>query len=432
VVLRALAGVARAGATEVSTDAMVQFATGFSASLSMDKAADELACQVEAALGGPSALGGGFLFSTAATGRTGTEIGRVLGERWPEATLLGTTFEGVLAEGRAWRDVPAVGLMAWAAGPEEPIPFFYAPGELDVAHLAAELLEASATEQVGADDLLLLFPDSLASNGIENQVEELARALGHPSIAGSAASGLVGLGCQSWFEGEEQEASTAGLLIPGGAHRRAAPPPGFRVRCAGATRFASPWLEVSACRERWVDGLDGEPPLDWVRRQLGLGPGSPIEPHLGRLLVRMRHPAVDGARPSTDLAPEEASGGDPSDFVERYVIGVDDRRGAISLQGEFERGGHLALALPDPDLAREALRSALLALTLGSVVMHFGSRARDESLYGDADLEPAVVAHGAGGRATLGTLAPFQLGPDSLGPGRMLVHSTVLASLGEY
>ena len=87
-----------------------------------------------------------------------------------------------------------------------------------------------------------------------------------------------------------------------------------------------------------MDGLDGEPPLDWVRRQLGLGPGSPIEPHLGRLLVRVRHPAVDGARPSTDLAPEEASGGDPSDFVERYVIGVDDRRYTSADEADVNRG----------------------------------------------------------------------------------------------
>ena len=424
-------GVAPAEASEVSTGAMVNFATGFSRAQSIPRVVEELAARVEGVLGGPAQIGGGFLFATAASGTAGAEVGRLLGERWPESSLLGSSFEGIVADGRAWSEVPALGLMAWGTGPAEPIPIFMAPGEFEVEHLAREVLESSGRSSLGPGDLLLLFPDSLAANGLEIDVNQFARALGQPSIAGAAASGLAGGGCGSWIGSEVQTSSTVGILILEGTTSAGPRKGGARVRSAGATRFASPWLEISACRDRWIDGLEGEPPLDWVRRQLGLDPGSSVEPHLDRLLIRLREAPVGAALPSQDITPVEEANGDPSEFIERYVIGIDDRRGSISVPGHYHRGQYLALALPDPDRARTALREAVHALAPSSIVMQFGCRARDESLHGDPDLEPALVAHDARGRSILGILAPFQIGPDPAGAGRMLVYSAVLAAFGD-
>ncbi len=404
---------------------MIEFSARFSRLLRPELAADELASGAEAALGGAGRIGGGFLFATAATGASALEIGRVLAERWPEAVLMGSSFQGVLAQGRVWREEPAAGLLVWAQGPVEPIPVIFDPADVVIEHLAHDLLEAAGCARFTSRDLLLLFPDALASSGLEALLADLIPRLGEPSVVGAAASGLAGASL-AWFGGEEQPAATVGLGIPGGALVS-----GTRVQCAGASRFASPWLQIDACRARWVDRLDGEPPLDWVRRQLGLEAAAPVEPYLDRLLVRLRDESPREAEGADRIAATDAAGDDFGDFVERYVVGVDDRRGSISVPGALRRGGQLAFALPDPDRAREALRAAVGALPPSSLLMQFACRARDEALYGDVDLESALVAHSARDRAILGTVAPFQLGPDARGRCRVLVHATVLAALGD-
>jgi len=405
---------------------MVEFSTGFTHAMRPETAARELAEAVEASLGEPAAIAGGLLLANAASGREALEIGRLLGDRWSEATLLGSSFEGVLAEGRVWRDQPAVGLLAWGHGADEPIPLFLGPTESGPVELAHDILEDAARARLEPGDLLLLFPDSLASTRLESMLSDLLPRLGAPSVAGAAATGLGGGACLAWLGHEEKAAATVGLLIPG-----AGVDPGVScVRCAGGSRFASPWLEISACRERWIDGLEGEPPLDWVRRQLGLGEADPLEPHLSRLLVRLRDESTVPAEEDSPLVPMDAPGVGPDDFVERYVVGLDERRGALAVTGSFRRGGQLALALPDPARARETLRAAVSALPASPLLLQFGCRSRDELLHGDADLESALVAHDARGRMTLGVVSPFQLGTDDLGRCRMRVHATVLAALG--
>lgn len=411
---------------------MVELSTGFTQALRPGVAAGELATAVEAVLGDPGRIGGGVLLSNAASGRSAIEIGARLGDRWPEATLLGSSFEAVLAQGRVWRDQPCAGLIAWASGPHEPVPVFFGPTDgptegpsgIGLAELAQDLLEELARARLEPGDLLLLFPDALASTGLERMLEDLLPRLGAPSVAGAAATGMGGGACLSWCGAEEKAGATVGLLIPAAAGHQSP-----RVRCASASRFASPWLEITACRERWIDGLEGERPLDWVRRQLGLAPVHPLEPYLSRLLVRLRDETAAPLREAWAPGSDSSLNG-PDDFVERYVVGVDERRGSLAVAGSFHRGGQLALALPDSGLARETLRASLRTLPETPLLLQLGCRSRDESLHGDADLESALVAHEARGRAVLGTISPLQLGTDRFGRCRLLVHSTVLAAVG--
>lgn len=399
---------------------MSEFSTAFSLDLDPTKAAHSLAGAVELAFGGPDHVGGAFLYSTAASGPEALEIGALLTDRWPEASLMGTSFEGILAQGQVFRDRPASGLLAWRQGPEEPVPFYFEAAETDLAPLVHDLEHALGGERLAPDDLLLLFPDALASTGLETRLLEFLPALGEPSVAGAAAAGVLGGAALAWVGRDAHPAATLGLVVRGAGARG-----GSRVECAEAGRVASPWLEISACRERWIDGLEGEPPVDWIRRQLGLEGDRAIEPYLDRLLVRLRR---GGESDEADWDAEEP--GDGIGYLERYVIGVDDRSGAISVPGQFRRGDRLAFALPDPDRARERLRAAVAGLVPNSLVVQFACRARDAALHGDADLESALVAHAALGREAIGTLAPFQLGPDAAGACRLLVHSTVLAALG--
>jgi len=408
---------------------MINLVSGFSEALDAATAAQELAAVVEAAVGGTEEISGAVIFSTAASGAAGVEIGDLLADRWPSARLVGTSFEGIVADGRVLRDRPAAIVLAWAVGEAEPIPLLlesdaFREGDRAVEDLEAIFSEARGGVPISREDLILLFPDALGTTALEPILEALHRRFGGAPIAGAAAVGVAGTPCSAWMTGESEPGGTLALIVPEGAGAM-----GCRLAQASGSRFASPWLRVGACRNRWIDELDEEPPLDWIRRQLGLEKDAPVAPFLDRLLVRIRPwngASAGDAEVDLDSLPDESC----VDFVERYVIGLDDRTGAISVAEGITRGAELAFALPDPDRARGALREAIAGFDPGGVLLQFACRARDESLYGDADLESAIVAHAAGTRPAVGTVAPFQLGPDADGRSRILVHSTLLAALG--
>jgi len=180
-----------------------------------------------------------------------------------------------------------------------------------------------------------------------------------------------------------------------------------------------------------VEALEGEPPLDWVRRQLGLEREEAVEPHLRKLLVRIRPAMAAAANRPAGAETDRARGleADP-DFDERYVVGLDAQRGTLSLPVVVARGDEIAFALPDAEVARAELRSAVDRLAPTPWLLQLACRARDEALHGDADLEAALVASHAVGRTAIGTVGPLQLGPDRSGRSRLRVHSTVLVAVG--
>lgn len=114
---------------------------------------------------------------------------------------------------------------------------------------------------------------------------------------------------------------------------------------------------------------------------------------------------------------------------ERFVVGVDERRGSFLLPVPVRPGDEVAFALPDPGLARSALRAGIEAIARSECLLHLGCRTRDVSLHGDEDLEAALVAHLGRDRGVLGTVGPFQIGPDAQGQPRLFVHATVLAAV---
>lgn len=394
----------------------------------------DLVEEISRQLDGPDAIAGGLILATAAAGREALEVARGLAAHWPNATFFGTSFEGVLAEGRIYRHEPAFVVLSWPEGPIEPIPLIFGPEEQDAPQIAEAVLDASGRSSLIASDLVLLFPDALGCLPIESVLAELGPLLGPASLAGAAAVGLDGHPALGFLGGEALNGALIGLFLPGVEGEAIGTRP--RIRCAGASRSASPWLEITRCRERWVDTLDAEPALDWVRRQLGLESRAPIEPFLDRLLVRTRRPAAlesGSVRRTSDgraVEPAEEPADGWLDYEERYVVGIDDPRGAFSLPGAFRRGDELAFALPDAQYARERLRTSIDELAKSPFLLQFTCRARDEALYGDPELESAWVSHHAPERRVLGTISPFQIAMNGGGEARLLVHTTVLTALG--
>jgi small ligand-binding sensory domain FIST len=368
-----------------------------------------------------------LVLATAAAGDQAFEIGERLALRWPEATFAGSGFEGLLAEGRAWVGQPAVALLAWSGGTDTPQPLLIeaealAGREEALVHLEADLQAAVGGRALSPDDMLLLFPDAIATPDIDQILGELASRTGGACIAGAAAAGPGGDVGAAWIDGERDRGAALALLIPGGsASARAA----SRLHQAVGSRFASPWLEVSRTRGSWIDQIEGEPATDWVRRQLSLAPHDPIEPWLDRLLLRLKD------RDSDDEAVDRLENDESRiDYAERYLVGVSDQRGSIALAEPVRAGDRVAFALPDADVARSSLRSAVGALGDAPVLLQLSCRARDAWLHGDDDLESAVVLAEAGDRVVIGLIAPFQVAPALDGRPRLQVHRTQLIALG--
>jgi small ligand-binding sensory domain FIST len=400
---------------------MTGFSTAVTTALSPADAAAELARPCEEAFGDAGGLTGGVLLATAAAGKQAAEVGRLLGLRWPTAALSGSSFEGIIENGRIWRDRPALVLIGWSEGPDEPLALCLDPREQDVHRIAHEILESAGRARLEPSDVVILFPDAVDSPGLDRILADLGPLLGAPSIAGAAATGIDGHPALTWAGDQDVPGAMLAVVMPGGA-----PDGGAiglpRVRSAGASRAASPWLEITACRSRWIDGLEGEPPVDWIRRQLAIEDTRPVEAVFDRLLVRLcrraswerQHATAEGVR----------------SYEERYVVGLDPRKGSISVAGAFERGDQAAFALPDPERARHSLRKAIDEMPVTPLLLQLACRTRDATLHGDADLEGAWVAHHASGRQVVGVVAPFQLGTDPSGVCQTLVHTTVLAALG--
>ena len=202
---------------------MTAFSIGFSTSLSADTAAAELAHGVLESFGGETPAGG-LLWATAAAGTVGFQVGHRLLDRWPGATLAGTSFEGLLVGGRAYRGEPAVGLISWTSGDRAPSPFLieselFEPGggrpdESPGETVARAILEETGRDGLADDDLLLLFPDAHGRGDAEIWLRVLIAHLGGTAVAGAAASGPGGGACPSWIFDEQLPGGLLGLLLP--------------------------------------------------------------------------------------------------------------------------------------------------------------------------------------------------------------------------
>lgn len=410
---------------------MTILAAAFASALDPDRAAVQVVDRIEGALGAGRPVAGAFVFASAASGDGGQRVGRLLAERWPAAELLGTGFEGLIGEGRVWLGEPAVAVLAWTEGGASPLPIVVSTAGRDPGLVAQEIRELVDSSSTGPEDVCLLFPDAIGAAFLVPLLERFGPSSGGPRLAGAASSGAESGASLAWSSPDVADPGgglLVGLLIPGRlpggptggqSDGRRVDPVCERVRCAGASRRASPWLEVSACRPHWVDGLEGEPPVVWIRRQLGLGAEDEVEPTLERLLVRL-------ARGEAGWDGE----GEPASYEERFVTGVDRRRGAIGVMGRFARFDRLAFALPDPGLARESLRAAVDALPRTPLLVQLGCASLGAALHGDRDLESAVVASQVFGGVTIGVIAPFQLAADPGAGAGLRVHTTVLAAAG--
>lgn len=406
---------------------MSRILTGFTCAPRAAKAAEDLLTAIEGALSPADDLVGGLVLATAAAGDQGFEVGERLAARWPGATFAGTSFEGLLAEGRVWVGQPAITLLAWTSGADAPQPILVEPeaisGDLEaIDHLEIALRGLGSGRERGFADAMLLFPDVLTGAALEPSLAGLVERLEGLRLVGSAAAGLGGEPALAWIDGEREPGAALGLALPRRSGRAGG---ALDLEQAIGSRFASPWLEVSRVRGVWIEEIEAEPALTWLRRQLGLEAGEPLEPWLDRFLIRLR--VEDLREEAVEMLAHDES---RVDYVERYPVGFDGRRGAIALSEPLRKGDRVAFALPDAELARTSLRAAVARLPDAPLLLQLACRARDARLHGDQDLESALVVAESGSPVVLGTVAPYQLAPQQGAAPRLQVHRTVLLAMG--
>ncbi len=406
---------------------MSRIHTGFTCAPRAAIAADALIAAIEGSLPPAADLAGGLVLATAASGDQGFEVGERLAARWPGATFAGTSFEGLLAEGRVWLGQPAIALLAWTSGADAPQTLLVEPEAISgdpeaLDHLEIALRALGVGHEPGPADAMLLFPDALTGAALELTLAGLVERLDGLRVVGSAASGLGGEPALAWMDGERESGAALGLFLP---RRSGAAGGALDLEQAIGSRFASPWLEVSRARGVWIEEIEAEPALTWLRRQLGFDASEPLETWLDRFLIRVRV-AERGEEAVEMLAHDETR----VDYVERYPVGFDAERGSIALSEPLRKGDLLAFALPDAGLARASIRAAVARLPDTPLLLQLACRARDASLHGDQDLESALVVAESGNPVVLGTVAPYQLAPQQGAAPRLQVHRTILLAIG--
>jgi small ligand-binding sensory domain FIST len=317
--------------------------------------------------------------------------------------VVGATAQGVLASGVDCENRPAVAVLALSGIEASPFLLGDLGGEEETAgeEIAARLGEPRP------EDLVVLLPDPGAVRP-EPLLQGVARALGPACVVGAGALDPLSATPLQWSGGRIETGALAGVVL------RA--PRAARVGVTQACRPVSELLRVTRSQGNWVLELDGRPALD-VYREVARGPlASDLRRAAAFLLV---------ALPRDPDAPLRAGG-----YLVRHVIGFAPEQGAFALPEPARPGESLALALRDPENAREDMKAMLAGLgdTPPACGLYFDCCARGASFFGVPGLEAAYLDRACGSRPVAGMFGSCEIGPIA-GETQLLTYTGVLALL---
>jgi small ligand-binding sensory domain FIST len=311
-------------------------------------------------------------------------------------SLIGCTASGVLARGLDAESEPGVALLALGGlGARSFLIRDLAGRERDAGNLAVDQLGS----RPDSDDLVLLLVDATGL-AVRPLLESLQASLAPGVLAGAGAAGLV------FGEGALASGAVAGLVVPGVA----------RVHVTQACRPITPPLTVTRARGHWIEGLDGRPALD-VYEEVARGPlAEDLRRAASFVMVAM---AVAGRELDSER------------YRVRNVVGFSRENRAFAVPERLGRGQEIALALREPEGARDRLRSMLGSVDASdaSFGLYLDCAGRGRSLFGVPGLEAGYLEHDLAGLPLVGLLAPFQLASLS-GRLELLTYTGVLALLG--
>jgi len=382
---------------------VIRAGTGVSTRRDAAAALDEATAAALAQLGGSRGVDAALLFATPSLcADPGSLLARAcaaLGTR----ELVGAQSYGVIGCGRECDD-PALAVLALSG--LEARSFLVpdvAGNEGSVGDEIQDLLGGSARPE----DLVIVLPDPAGFDPAK-LVASLADACGEAAVVGAgAADPAMGRPLQ-WVGTQAETGALAGLVLRGSR------PP--RVGVTQACRPLTGLMTVTRSQGHWILELDGRPALD-VYREAVRGP----------LAEDLRRAAsfVLVAVPRSAEAPL-ATG----NYLVRNIAGFATDQRALATPELFDPGDAIALAMREPESAREDLRAMLepLAAEPAGAALYFDCVARGRSLFGVEGLEAGYLESALREVPLLGLFGSCELGPVG-GRTELLTYTGVLALL---
>ncbi len=393
---------------------VIRAGTGVSSRRGAFSALDEAVASALAGLGGAARADAALVFATPSLCADPEPLLARACAALGTQRLVGALSYGVIGCGRECDDP---GLAVLALSGIEARPFLFADlagNEAAVGEDLQDLLGAPARPE----DLVIVLPDPGGFDAAR-LVESLIPACGDAVVVGAgAADPAIGRPLQ-WAGTRVASGALAGIVLRG--TRRP------RIAVTQACRPLTGLLTVTRVQGHWILELDGRPALD-VYREAVRGP----------LAEDLRRAAsfVLVAIPRSVEAPL-ATG----NYLVRNLAGFATDQRAFATPELFQPGDAIALAMREPETAREDLRAMLepLSAALGGAAaapaagregaaIYFDCVARGRSLFGLEGLEVGYLEAALCGVPLLGMFGSCEIGPVG-GHTELLTYTGVLAVL---
>jgi small ligand-binding sensory domain FIST len=381
---------------------MVRAGVGVSIAVDSRKAAEEAAA---GALAGAERAEAALLFATPGHGEAAPALlDAAVGALGCDA-VVGAGAHGVLAAGHEYEAVPAVVVLALSGLEVHP---FLLPDLAGHEASAGAEIAAHMGGEPSDRDLVILLPDPRAVQ-MAPLLAGVRDALQPARVVGAGAADPLANAPLQWCGRSVETGALAGLVI------RAPRPP--RVGVTQACRPVTELMTVTRVRGNWILELDGRPALD-VYREVARGP---LAADLGRATE-----FLFAALPRDPDAPLR-----PGGYLVRNVIGVAMDANAFAIPEQVRCGQQIALALREPESARDDLKAMLTGVADGPAAfgLYFNCCARGASFFGVPGLEAAYLEQALGATPVAGMFGSCEIGPVGA-PGaasELLTYTGVLA-----
>jgi small ligand-binding sensory domain FIST len=376
--------------------AMHRVGSGISSAESAGKAAEEAVSQA-LGVGGLEAGRSALVFASAAWGPELPELLQEVRARLGSDAFVGASVAGLSLGGVGVGSGRGLAVLTLGSTQADCVHLDELEGE---ELLAADGLAARLSSPLSARDSVFLFVDSerLLTRPL---LGALGGAFADCSVVGLGASSITGGSPAIWRGREIGRAGVAALVVRGQGPAR--------VGIAASCRVFGKEHSVTRSQGHWILGLDGRPALDaFLEAAAGLELRDPEE--------AQRHLTLSITPPGS-----EAASCAPQSRL-RAVVGIDARRGGISIPESVSRLSRVRFALRDGVAARENMERLCRAHTpeADGIQPAFGfflaGQANQQPLFGGVGREARSLASAFPATPVVGLHGAFAFA--SAGPGR--------------
>jgi small ligand-binding sensory domain FIST len=316
--------------------------------------------------------------------------------------VIGTTAHGVLGAAGEFEGGPAIAVAVLSGIEAEA----FLLTDLDpLEPLAGEEIAARLGGPARPEDLVVLFPDP-RSVPLLAMLEDVRLVLAPAVVVGAGAADPVWDRPQQWCGREVAAGALAGVVLRGARRPRV----GVTQACRPVTEV----MTVTRVQGHWILELDGRPALD-VYREVARGPlGEDLRRAAGFVLAAL----PTGGERSLD----------PGSYRVRNVAGFALEEKALALPEALAPGDPFALAVREPQTARDDLKAMLAGLPADGAALglYFDCCARGSSFFGVSGLESGYLEQALGATPFVGMFGSCEIGPVG-GRAELLTYTGVLA-----